>query len=74
MTSHSGQLNLLTSSGLEMSTGQRIEAVRYGWEGNRRSGVLLALHHRDPGLCITALATFSVKHRTTTTQAQSCNG
>ena len=38
VTSHSGQLNLLPSAGLEMSTGhcgQGAVAVPFRWEGNR---------------------------------------
>jgi len=43
-TSHSGQLRLLPSALREMSTGQG--AVLCGREGNRRSGVALAMRHR----------------------------
>jgi len=35
VTSHSGQLSLLPSAGLEMSTGQGAVAVLFRWEGNR---------------------------------------
>jgi len=38
---HSRQLSLLTSAGREMST--QTEAVLCGWEGNRKSGVALAM-------------------------------
>jgi len=43
VSSHSDQLSLLSSAGREMSTGQRAVAVLSGWEGNRRSGVILAM-------------------------------
>jgi len=40
------QLTLLPLAGQETSTGQMAVAVFGGWEGNRRSGVALALRHR----------------------------
>jgi len=44
VTSHWGQLSLLPS--VELSTGQGALAVLCSWEGNHRSGVTLAMHHR----------------------------
>jgi len=44
LTSHSGQLSLLSSAGLEISAGQG--AVLCEMEGNRRSGVALPMSHR----------------------------
>jgi len=45
-TGHSRQLSLLLSARWEMSTGQGTMTVFSGWEGNRRSGVALAMRHR----------------------------
>jgi len=45
VASHPSQLSLLLSAG-EVSTGQAALAVFFGWEGNRRPAVALAMRHR----------------------------
>jgi len=42
---HSGQLNLLLSAGRQMSTNQGAVAELCDWEGNRGSGVTLAMYY-----------------------------
>ena len=49
MTSHSGQLSLLSSAGQEMSTIQGTVAVLFGWEGNDRSVVTLLARLQPEG-------------------------
>jgi len=46
VTSHPGQLSLLPLAVWELSTGQWALPVLFSREGNRRSGVALAMHHR----------------------------
>ena len=50
VASHETQLNILTSVGRKVSTGQGTPssalAVLCGWEGNRRFDVALAMRHR----------------------------
>jgi len=46
VTSQSRYLSLLSSTGPEMSASQGAVAVLCGREGNRRSGIALARHHR----------------------------
>jgi len=42
---------------------------------HKRATQLHHVHdHWDPALCTTAVVTFPVRHRTTTTQVQSCSG
>jgi len=45
-TSHLGQLSLLLSAGLVMSTGQEAVAVLFGWEGNLASQTLWYIYLR----------------------------
>jgi len=53
--SRSGHLSLLSSAGLEMSADELARAVLHSWEGNRRSSVALATHHRLCGISICGL-------------------
>ena len=67
------------TGGEKLSLGTRMEVGTGGmWNACIHSSVAPQLyhahHHRDHALHITAMATWSVKHRTTTTQAQSCSG
>jgi len=43
---HPLQLSLLSSVGQEMSTSQEALAVLCSMDGKRRSGVILAMHHK----------------------------
>jgi len=52
VTSHSGQLSLLSSAGREMSASQGAVAVLCGWEGNRSSYVTLAMHQSLCGIIL----------------------
>jgi len=54
VTSHSGQLSLLSSAGREISTIQGAVAVLCGWEGNRSSYVTLAMHQSLCGIILWA--------------------
>ena len=52
VTSHQGQLSLLSSVTWEMSTSQgAVELLLSGWERNHRSGITLVVHHRLYGIC-----------------------
>jgi len=50
VTSHIGQLSLISAAGREMSTDQGPVTLLCGWEGNRGSGVAPAMRHRHCGL------------------------
>ena len=50
VTSHLGQLSLLPSEIWEISNGEGAVAVICGREGNRRSGVALAMGHKLCGI------------------------